>query len=379
MPAAPRTLSETERRDWLRLSRSENVGPVTFLELMRRFGDAGAALAALPELARRGGRSRAIRVCPREEAERELEALARLGARLIALVEPDYPRLLAEIPDPPPLLALNGAAHLLNGNAVAIVGARNASAAGLRFTQRIATELGAAGFIVASGLARGIDAAAHRAALATGTIAVIAGGIDVAYPAENAELMEAIARQGALISEMPPGTQPTSRHFPRRNRIIAGVSLGVLVVEAAKRSGSLITARCALEQNREVFAVPGSPLDPRCQGTNNLIRQGATLTERADDIVEALRPVRPAREPDSRPFDGVPAPALDEAALGPARKEILNLLGATPVAVDELIRLSRLTPAVVATILLELELAGRLDRQPGNQVALTDLSGQDLA
>jgi len=372
-------LSDDERLDWLRLARSENVGPVTFLELLRRFGTARAALAALPELARRGGRDKAIRLCSKAEAQRELEQSARLGAQLVALIEPDYPRRLAEIADPPPLIALKGAAHLVQDKVIAIVGARNASAAGLKLTQRIAADLGQAGYVVVSGLARGIDSAAHRAALATGTAAVLAGGIDVVYPPENVDLMAQIAAQGALIAEMPPGTQTTNRHFPRRNRIIAGLAQGVLVVEAAHRSGSLITARFALEYGREVFAVPGSPLDPRCQGTNNLLRQGAVLTEGASDIVEALRTLRPAREPPLMPLDTPPPPPPDERELDAGRKAIVNLLGVTPVGVDELIRLAQLTPAVVATILLELELAGRLDRQPGNQVALIDLSGPDSA
>ena len=379
MSPTPRVLSDDERLDWLRLARSENVGPVTFLELLRRFGMAGPALAALPELARRGGRDKAIRLCSKAEAQRELEQSARLGARLVAFIEPDYPRRLAEIADPPPLIALKGAAHLVQDKVIAIVGARNASAAGLKLTQRIAAELGQAGYVVVSGLARGIDSAAHRAALATGTAAVLAGGIDVVYPPENVDLMAQIAAQGALIAEMPPGTQTTNRHFPRRNRIIAGLAQGVLVVEAAHRSGSLITARFALEYGREVFAVPGSPLDPRCQGTNNLLRQGAVLTEGASDIVEALRTLRPAREPPLIPLEAPPAPPPDERELDAGRKAIVNLLGATPVGVDELIRLAQLTPAVVATILLELELAGRLDRQPGNQVALIDLSGPDSA
>ncbi len=379
MSPTPRVLSDDERLDWLRLARSENVGPVTFLELLRRFGTARAALAALPELARRGGRDKAIRLCSKAEAQRELEQSARLGAQLVALIEPDYPRRLAEIADPPPLIALKGAAHLVQDKVIAIVGARNASAAGLKLTQRIAADLGQAGYVVVSGLARGIDSAAHRAALATGTAAVLAGGIDVVYPPENVDLMAQIAAQGALIAEMPPGTQTTNRHFPRRNRIIAGLAQGVLVVEAAHRSGSLITARFALEYGREVFAVPGSPLDPRCQGTNNLLRQGAVLTEGASDIVEALRTLRPAREPPLMPLDTPPPPPPDERELDAGRKAIVNLLGVTPVGVDELIRLAQLTPAVVATILLELELAGRLDRQPGNQVALIDLSGPDSA
>ncbi len=291
-PAA-RPLSDAERVAWLRLIRTENVGPITFMQLLRRFGTAAAALDALPELARRGGRTRPIRICPRAEALREIETTAAAGARLVARGEPDYPQVLATLDDAPPVLALKGEAGLGHRPAVAVVGARNASALGIRFARQIAAELAGRGLIVASGLARGIDRAAHEGALAAGTaggtIAVLGAGIDVAYPAENAELQARIGEEGLLVAEMPTGTQPKPAHFPRRNRIIAGLALGTLVVEAALQSGSLITARLALEQGREVFAVPGSPLDPRCRGTNDLIRQGATLAEGADDVLRVLR------------------------------------------------------------------------------------------
>jgi DNA processing protein len=375
--SARRPLSDAERLDWLRLSRSENVGPITFFALLQRLGGARAALNALPELARRGGRTGPIRIATRTAAEREIEAIDRMGGRLIARDEPDYPIPLAAIADAPPLIIVRGDTRLLARPTIAMVGARNASANGVRFATTLATELGAAGFIVASGLARGIDAGAHRGALGTGTIAVVAGGPDVVYPPEHAALTEEIVARGALVSEMPPGIEPQARHFPRRNRIISGLAQGVVVVEAAPQSGSLITARLALEQGREVFAVPGSPLDPRARGPNNLIRQGATLVESAADVIDAL--ARDNRSRLAEPTDEVryrgPAPAPpDDADLRAGRAVILGLLGPTPVSVDELIRQSRLTPAVTVTILLELELAGRLDRLPGGAVALRTAS-----
>jgi DNA processing protein len=372
MSLPKRVLSSQERTDWLRLIRSENVGPVTFFRLLERFGSAAAALHALPELAARGGRSRPLRVCSRGDAEREVVAVRRLGARLIAACEPDFPPLLAEADDCPPILCVLGHPHLLARPAVAIVGARNASLNGRRLAERIALDLGEAGYVVASGLARGIDAAAHAGALATGTVAVVAGGADVFYPEENRDLQHRIAAEGAILAELPVGTQPQARHFPRRNRIIAGLSLGVLVVEAALKSGSLITARIAADLGREVFAVPGSPLDPRCHGANALLREGAWLTEGAQDVLAALaahlgpRIAEPHRS-------GPPAPppsAPPEEELGPARHRILECLGPAPVQVDELIRGCQLSAAVVQTVILELELAGRVLRHPGNQVGL---------
>jgi DNA processing protein len=369
--ATRRILNPSERLDWLRLSRTEQIGPVTFYALLARYGSAAAALEALPGLARRGGRTRALAVCPRGIAEQELAALDRLGGRLLAWGEPDYPKPLEAVEDAPPLIAVLGDAALLQRRTVAIVGARNASASGCRFARDIAGELGRRGLAVASGLARGIDAAAHQGALAAGTVAVVAGGADVVYPEENRALYRAIVEEGggAVVAEAPLGMVPQARHFPRRNRIISGLSLGVVVVEAAARSGSLITARCAAEQGREVFAVPGSPLDPRCRGTNDLIRNGATLTESADDVVPQLGGAPPTRLPDRRAtlFESAPAaePAGDEG-----RRAVLDRLGPTPVPVDELVRQCHLSPAAVATILLELELAGRLDRHPGNQVSL---------
>ena len=373
-PSERRTLSDAERLDWLRLARCENVGPITFFALLDRFGSPAAVLDALPALARRGGRRRPIKICSRAAAERELEALAALGGRMIATVEPAYPEPLAAIADPPPVLAARGRADLLLAESVALVGARNASANGLHMAERLAADLGAAGLTVVSGMARGIDARAHAGAIETGTVAVMGGGVDVLYPKENRALFERLLADGAAVSEAPLGTVPMGRHFPRRNRIIAGLSRGVVVVEGAARSGSLITARLALEQGREVMAVPGSPLDPRASGPNRLIRQGATLVESADDVLEALAEGgRPAlgesrqRWPSDTDFV---APEDDEAPAS-ARKTVAALLGSSPVSVDMLVRQSRLTPAIVATILLELELAGRLERQPGNRVSLS--------
>ena len=308
----------------------------------------------------------------RYRAVSEYVRRTRLGARLVARCEPDYPPALAAIDDAPPLLTVKGRTELATRRAVAVVGARNASANGRRFAREIATHLGAAGLLVVSGLARGIDAAAHEGSLDSGTLAVLAGGIDAVYPEENRRLHETIAEHGLLVAEMPVGTVPQARHFPRRNRIISGIALGVLVVEAAERSGSLITARFALEQGREVFAVPGSPLDPRCKGTNRLIRDGATLVEAADDILREISPQLDARLAERQRTAFAPAPT---AEIGPkdladAREIVLGLLSPTPLPVDELLRQCQMSPAVILTIVLELELAGRVARQPGNALTL---------
>jgi DNA processing protein len=337
--------------------------------LVDHFGDAGAALDALPALAKRGGAAGAIRVCPRAEAEREIETAQQLGALLVASVEAGYPRRLAEIDDAPPLIAVRGNLAALAQPMIAMVGSRNASAAGLKFAERLARDLGQAGYVIASGLARGIDAAAHRASMETGTAAVLAGGQDRIYPEQHAGLLEALLAQGAAVSEMPPGWEPRARDFPRRNRIISGMSLGVVVVEAAKRSGSLITARFALEQGREVFAVPGSPIDPRAEGTNGLLKQGATLVTEAADVISVVEPIlgalrEPAApEPDDKPLD---PDGIDTAARG----QIMQLLGPTPVGIDDLVRLAHSSPGVVRTILLELELAGRVGRHKGGLFSL---------
>jgi DNA processing protein len=362
-------LTDEQRLDWLRLIRSENVGPRTFRSLLNHTGSAGAALAALPDLARRGGASRTARICSREDAGREMEAAREFGVRFVAMGEPEYPSRLQSIDDAPPLLAVRGNIDVLASSMVAIVGARNASAVGVKFAQRLARELGEAGFVISSGLARGIDAAAHRASLATGTVAVLAGGQDKIYPPEHADLLESILADGAAISEMPLGWEPRARDFPRRNRLISGLALGVVIVEAAKRSGSLITARMALEQGREVFAVPGSPLDPRSEGTNALLKQGATLVTEAADIIPVLQPIMgeppelSVREPES------PPPGHGEPE-GNERSRIVSLLGPTPVAIDDLIRLSGCSPTAVRIVLLELELAGRIERHGGAMVSL---------
>jgi DNA processing protein len=349
---------------------------VIFRQLLARFGSAGAALRALPDLARQGGRSRPIRLCPASQAEREAAAMAKRGGALIGLGEPAYPAPLAAIDDAPPLIAVLGDAGLLGRPCIGVVGARNASANGRRLTERLAVGLAEAGFTVVSGLARGIDAAAHQAALEHNTAAVLAGGVDVVYPAENAQLYAAIVERGAALSEQPFGTEPQARHFPRRNRLISGLSAGVVVVEAALRSGSLITARYAADQGREVFAVPGSPLDPRARGTNNLLRQGAVLTESVDDILDALQGSFADRSPDATAAPP-PAPGAVEAPSFPgdrdlavARHEIESQLGASPVTVDELVRRCQLSAPVVSMALLELELAGRVERHPGGRVSL---------
>ncbi len=371
-----KTLSEEERRDWLRLYRSENVGPATVRQLIENFGNAADAIEAAPELSRRGGRKRAIRIAGIAETEDEIAALERLGGRVIALCEPDYPEALAAIHDPPPVLSVLGDAARLSRPSVAVVGARNASAAGRKIARKMAAGICRDGFEVVSGLARGIDTAAHEGAIEAGfpatTVAVVAGGVDVVYPKENQALYERIVANGAVVGEQKLGTQPTARHFPPRNRLVSGLSLGTLVVEAAMRSGSLITARMALEQGREVFAVPGSPLDPRCRGTNRLIRDGGILSETADDVTShLLAAAAPHFElPEPRRFDLQPVEPTAESDSGTVRIEIENLLGPVAVSVDELLRECQLSPATVLTALLELELAGRLERHPGNRVSL---------
>lgn len=362
-------LTDEQRLDWLRLIRSDNVGPRTFRSLINHYGGARAALEALPELARRGGASEPARICPRDRAERELAASARLGIALVALGEPDYPARLRMIDDAPPLLGVRGQLIAMAANMIAVVGSRNASAAGVKFAERIARELGEAGFVVVSGLARGIDAAAHRASLGSGTVAVLAGGHDHIYPAEHVPLLEQILPSGAAVTEMPLGWEPRGRDFPRRNRLISGLSIAVIIVEAARRSGSLITARMAAEQGREVFAVPGSPLDPRAEGTNGLLKQGAALVTEAADVLAVVRPILgqriepPVEEPE-RETPRLTDPASDE------RARIIGLLGPAPVSIDDLVRLSQSSPAVVRTVLLELELAGRLERHGGGLVSL---------
>ncbi|HEY0647014.1 DNA-processing protein DprA [Phenylobacterium sp.] len=359
-----RELSAAERRDWLRLARTENVGAVTFDQLIGRFGEASLALAALPDLARRGGRS-GLRVASVAQAEQELTDGAALGARLIASCEPDFPQALAALDPPPPVIWTRGDVRLLDRRTVAIVGARVASAAGQRFARGLAAELGAAGHAIVSGMARGIDAAAHEGSLPTGTVAVLAGGIDDVYPPEHRGLYERIVETGCVVSESEPGRTAVARDFPRRNRIIAGLSRAVVVVEAEFRSGSLITARLANEQGREVLAVPGSPLDPRAKGTNDLIRQGAAICEGADDVLRALEGLTGFSEPDRPVFRPAPCAEPDDTL----RNRLDDLLSPTPVSRDELVRAAGAPAPLVLAALTELALAGRAELLPGGMVA----------
>lgn len=383
----------------LRLARTEGVGPITWRRLLARYDTPAAALAALPGLAQAGGKSSPPATQSASDARREFEQTDKLGGRLIFLGDPDYPKLLADLEDAPPVIAVLGDAALLAAPAIAIVGGRNASAAGLHLAEILAEDL-AAHLTVVSGLARGIDGIAHTAAMRTGrTVAAIAGGLDVAYPVENTNLQRLIGERGAVMTEAAPGTQPQARHFPRRNRLIAGLSLGVVVVEAARRSGSLITARIAQDLGREVFAVPGSPLDPRARGGNDLLRDGAILTETAEDVLDnlsgfgALFPARRSGDanapngsagsrdpldenPEESPCVSEPADQLEgPSELRQARSQVVGLLGPTPVKVDDLVRRCQLSPAAVLAVLLELELAGRVETLPGNRFALLTTAG----
>ena len=398
-------LTDDQRFDWLRLIRSENVGPRAFFALLGKFGAAGAALDALPDLARRGGASRPIRVASVEEIEREFAAAQKIGVRFVAFDEPGYPPALRQIDSAPPVLAVRGRDEATQQPAVAIVGSRNASAAGLTFADRLARGLGQAGYVVVSGLARGIDQRAHFAALETGTIGVLAGGCARPYPPEAAAFIPRIAEFGAIVSEMPIEWQPRGRDFPRRNRLVSGLALGTAVIEAARGSGSLITARFAAEQNREVFAAPGSPLDPRAEGTNDLLRQGANLCARAEDVLAVLDPIR-ARDPfsrfeeaernrsgpewDERTLFGIDPdePPLaradddgggerDEADSQARRRRIEALLGPAPVSIDDLARAAEVSVREIRTALIELELAGRVEYQGGDRVAMVAPSAED--
>ncbi|MBP2560979.1 DNA processing protein [Neorhizobium galegae] len=364
-------LTERQRIAWLRLIRSDNVGPATFRDLINHCGSAENALAMLPELSARGGATRAIRIAGVQEAERELEAAHRFGARFVGIGEPDYPPALRQIEGAPPLLAMKGELSAATRPSVGVVGSRNASISGAKFAAMIARDCGRAGYTVTSGLARGIDTAAHRASLDTGTIAVLAGGLDQPYPPENVPLLDEITEgAGLAVSEMPFGWEPRARDFPRRNRLISGISLGVVVVEAAERSGSLITARMATDFGRLVFAVPGSPLDPRCHGTNGLLKQGAIVTTGSADVIEALAPLSQldlfngsvVEEP--KKFSDILPPNDDDRAI------IVSALGPTPVEVDDIIRHTGLPASTVYLILLELDLAGRLHRHVGGLVSI---------
>ncbi|RUW00163.1 MULTISPECIES: DNA-processing protein DprA [unclassified Mesorhizobium] len=370
-PVAGPRLSERQRLAWLRLIRTPNVGPASFRELINRFGSAEAALEMLPELMISGGANRVARIPSAGEAEAELEAARRAGARFVGIGEADYPALLKTLDNPPPLLAVKGEGAVFRLPAVAIVGARNASLAGIKMARMLASDLGREGYAIVSGLARGIDTAAHQGSLSTGTVGVLAGGLDVPYPPENAGLCDDIAeRGGAIVSEMPFGWQPRAQDFPRRNRLVAGIALGLVVVEAAQRSGSLISARLAGEMGRLVFAVPGSPLDPRAAGSNALLKDGATLVTEAADILGALAPLAGTRPPRTMPLaeaphlSAMPPPGEDE------RADVLEALGPTPIAVDEIIRHTGLSAAQIAMVLLELDLAGRLERHAGGNVSL---------
>lgn len=368
--AAGARLSDRQRLNWLRLIRTQNVGPASFRDLINRFGSAQNALEALPELVAAGG-GRSLQIPSMADCEAEMQRASRCGARFVAIGEPDYPPLMRRMEHPPPLLAIKGDASVFALPGVAVVDARNASLAGIRFARGLAADLGREGYGVVSGLARGIDAAAHDGALATGTVAVLAGGLDRPYPPENIALLEAIvAGAGAAVSEMPFGWEPRAPDFPRRNRLIAGLAYGLVVVEAAKRSGSLISARLAGEMGRLVFAVPGSPLDPRAGGTNGLIKDGAIVTTEAADVTAQIAPLIGRSPP--------PVGGMDEwtdlaSAPPPGRSDrelIMEALGPVPTGVDDLIRHTGLHPAQVVVILLELDLAGRLERHPGNAVSL---------
>ena len=366
-------VSEQELLSWIRLSRSENVGPISFFQLLLRYNSIDAALDALPQWARRGGRSQTLRICSLTEAEREYEAHVKFGAQLISFNSSSYPEILKSIHDPPPLLSVKGNSALLHSKIMAIVGARNASLNGKKIAQAFAHELGEHQFVITSGLARGIDTAAHEGSLIAGTIATLAGGIDHIYPLENKKLYHDIAAQGLIVAEAPFGTVPQASYFPRRNRLISGLSLGVVIVEAALKSGSLITARFALEQGRDVFAIPGSPLDPRCHGPNQLIQQGALLVQNTQDIVQSLeRSYIKPMDFDERKMSSLSETTTDEFQrhLHRIRPIFLENLSFTPVQMNELIRQCGCPPAAIATLLLELELAGRLDRHPGQQVSL---------
>ena len=357
-------LSDARRLDWLRLARAEGVGPVLFARLVGRYGSAGKALEALPGLAARGGRAVAPAVPSAEEVRAELEAGEALGARLLASCEPDFPPLLAAVDPPPPAIWALGRIELLSAPTIAVVGARNASAAGQRFARQIAADLGAAGLVVVSGMARGVDGAAHEGSLRTGAVAVLAGGVDDVYPPDHADLYARLVERGCVVSESPPGRTATARDFPRRNRIISGLSRAVVVVEAELRSGSLITARLAGEQGRDVLAVPGSPLDPRARGTNDLLRQGAAICEGVDDVLRALEGQRSFREREPRPWRGPPA-ETDPALID----KVAALLSPTAVSRDEVVRASGAPAPAVFAALVELALAGRAELLPGGMVA----------
>lgn len=366
-------MDSSERIAALRLARSENVGPVTFRDLLRHCGSAEAALEQLPELSRRGGYRANVRICPRADAEAELRRAQDFGARVLVVGEPDYPTALAALEAPPPVIYVKGDAGLLQRHCLAIVGARACSAAGIKLGKHFAAGIGRGGFVIVSGLARGIDAAAHAAALETGTVAVLGGGLDIVYPPEHAQLQRTVGERGCLVAEMPFGFTPRAQSFPRRNRIISGLSLGVLVVEAARRSGSLVTARLAAEQGREVFAVPGHPLDPRAEGTNRLLKSGATFVTEPDDVLSALTPLTRApllglrEDPEDEGLGPTPAPPT---LTDDDRGRVLSALGPAPIDIDSIVRGTGLSTRCVQVALLELALAGRIERHGGGLISL---------
>ncbi len=367
-------LSESEKLAWLRLARTDNVGPVTFYRLVEAYGSATKALEVLPELSKRGGRKKPLTPAHERDIEKEYKALSKLKGRIITAACQDYPLALAAIADAPPIISVLGNADLMHRSCIAMVGARNASLNGKKFAEKLARELGAAGQVVVSGLARGIDTAAHKGAIATGTIAVVAGGIDVIYPEENAGLYEQIKDEGLIIAESRLGQKPFAQSFPRRNRIVSGLSKGTIVVEATMRSGSLITARLAGEQGRDVYAVPGHPLDPRAQGPNHLIRDGAVLVRYAKDVLEALNNFSGTtlREPEFAEQAFIPEAFEPVDPPENAQEKIISHLSFAPLPVDELIRTCQLTIPVVQTVLLDLELAGRIQRHAGNRISLQE-------
>lgn len=379
-PLPVAALDDTGRLACLRLIRSTNIGPVTFRKLINQFGGAEEALAALPDIAGRSGTARRIKICSKARAEAELEAARKIGAKPFFTIEPGYPGLLAVTDTPPPMLYVRGDSTLLNKAAIAIVGSRQSSAAGVKIARTFAAQLADAGLCIVSGLARGIDAAAHQAALSRSTIAVVAGGVDVIYPPEHSDLYAQIAEKGAIISEMPPGFLPRGTDFPRRNRIIAGISLGVVIVEAARKSGSLVTARLASEIGREVFAVPGHPLDPRAEGTLNLLKDGATLVRNAGDVLDVLQPMTARMQPpglgelEQGDHDFVEPALLTASPPSDADTEtVLQLLTPNPIDIDELARASNLPVRTVRSVIFELDLSGLIEHHGQQLIARRDV------
>lgn len=369
-----RSISDKERLSWVRLSRTENIGPKTFHMLLDVCGSIDKAIESVPAMSVKGGRKKPITILSEKNAKIEIDQVEKFGARIIAACEPEYPKLLRKVSDHPPVITVYGDTNTWQNPCVSIVGARNASANGCQYAGLLAKQLGEQYKITSvSGLARGIDTAVHRASLATGTVAVVGAGINRIYPAENKELFHEIGKYGAIISEFPYDSSPKPQNFPIRNRIVSGMTLGTVVVEASVNSGSLITARIALEQNREVFAVPGSPMDPRSQGANRLLKQGAILVENADDIINGLSNL--LNESDSFFEDQKHGFAEADSAIADddleqARLVINEKLGTTPVEVDQLITYSGVSARLVRVVLLELELADRLQRHQGNKVSL---------